>query len=205
MKLNLRNFLSLALIGLLMASCSTSSDLASNSPIKKRRYTKGFHVDLKKKNKQNKAADKSENTSQFASNESLSKPWSHDIDDLNAIVSSKKEFKVIKEKSFATKAESTIGSEILELPEEEYISNSQRRKEIKQALKQYRAKNQPAAVSGEPSWLYYVLAIIIPPLAIGLLYGITTEFWISLVLTLLFWLPGAIYSIIKTLQWYGDM
>lgn len=44
--------------------------------------------------------------------------------------------------------------------------------------------------------LMMILAIIIPPLGVGLTYGLTAEFWISLLLTLIFWLPGAIYSVI---------
>ncbi|WP_317164024.1 YqaE/Pmp3 family membrane protein [Cryomorpha ignava] len=48
--------------------------------------------------------------------------------------------------------------------------------------------------------LYIILAIILPPLAVGLLYGIGTEFLISLVLTLLFFLPGVIYALIMVLK-----
>lgn len=48
--------------------------------------------------------------------------------------------------------------------------------------------------------LYIILAILLPPLAVGLLYGIGTEFLISLVLTLLFWVPGVIYALIMVLK-----
>lgn len=47
-----------------------------------------------------------------------------------------------------------------------------------------------------------ILAIIIPPLGVGLTYGLTAEFWISLLLTLIFWLPGAIYSVIVVHQYF---
>ncbi|MFA6922933.1 MAG: YqaE/Pmp3 family membrane protein [Bacteroidales bacterium] len=43
--------------------------------------------------------------------------------------------------------------------------------------------------------LLVILAIIIPPLAVYLVRGIGTPFWIDLVLTLLFWLPGIIYAL----------
>jgi uncharacterized membrane protein YqaE (UPF0057 family) len=46
-----------------------------------------------------------------------------------------------------------------------------------------------------PMWLMIVFAIILPPLAIGLKFGIIDKFWISCVLTLLFWIPGVIYAI----------
>ena len=42
----------------------------------------------------------------------------------------------------------------------------------------------------------YILAIFIPPLAVGLGNGISKEFWIDLVLTILGWLPGIIYAFI---------
>ncbi|TRX60881.1 YqaE/Pmp3 family membrane protein [Fulvivirga sp. M361] len=47
-----------------------------------------------------------------------------------------------------------------------------------------------------------ILAFIIPPLGVGLTYGLTSEFWISLLLTILFWLPGAIYSLFVVHQHY---
>mgnify|MGYP004448239553 CR=1 FL=1 len=42
----------------------------------------------------------------------------------------------------------------------------------------------------------YILAIFIQPLAVGLGNGISKEFWIDLVLTILGWLPGIIYAFI---------
>ena len=44
--------------------------------------------------------------------------------------------------------------------------------------------------------LLIILAILIPFLAVGLYEGITTRFWISLILSLLFWIPGIIYAIL---------
>lgn len=48
--------------------------------------------------------------------------------------------------------------------------------------------------------LYVILAILLPPLAVGLYEGgLTTNFWISVLLTLLFWLPGVIFALIVIL------
>jgi uncharacterized membrane protein YqaE (UPF0057 family) len=44
--------------------------------------------------------------------------------------------------------------------------------------------------------LLIILAILIPPLAVGLKEGIGSRFWISLLLTLLFFLPGVIYALL---------
>jgi len=208
MKKHLLSIFSIALIGALISSCSTSSDLASNSPIKKRRYTKGFHVDFKKSDSPAKYESTAEQSR--AQNGDLAKPESHIISGLEPIASSKAELHTVielKEPVTASESPEMVNEDIIqfELPPAEYESNRQRKRELKDAFSRYDDLNQPAAVSGEPQWLYYVLAIIIPPLGIGLLYGITLEFWISLVLTLLFWLPGAIYSLIMTLKYYGEM
>ena len=48
--------------------------------------------------------------------------------------------------------------------------------------------------------LYVILAILLPPLAVGLYdNGLSTRFWIDLILTLLFYLPGLIYALIVIL------
>jgi uncharacterized membrane protein YqaE (UPF0057 family) len=40
-----------------------------------------------------------------------------------------------------------------------------------------------------------LFAIILPPVAALLQVGVTTHFWINLVLTILFWLPGMIHAL----------
>jgi uncharacterized membrane protein YqaE (UPF0057 family) len=51
-----------------------------------------------------------------------------------------------------------------------------------------------------PQWLLICFAILLPPLAIALKFGIETKFWISILLTLLFWIPGVIYALYWVLQ-----
>lgn len=41
----------------------------------------------------------------------------------------------------------------------------------------------------------YVIAIILPPVAV-LLYGNGVQFLVSLILTLLFWIPGMIHAVL---------
>jgi uncharacterized membrane protein YqaE (UPF0057 family) len=62
---------------------------------------------------------------------------------------------------------------------------------VKQAVKHFFHPQEDV-----PFWLLIVLCILLPPLAVFLKYGIGTEFWISLILTLIFWLPGVIYALI---------
>ena len=49
--------------------------------------------------------------------------------------------------------------------------------------------------SGVSGILLLIATIILPPLGVALHQGLTSKFWISLVLTLLFFLPGLVYSL----------
>ncbi|WP_299337048.1 YqaE/Pmp3 family membrane protein [uncultured Psychroserpens sp.] len=44
------------------------------------------------------------------------------------------------------------------------------------------------------SLLTIILSLLLPPLAVALKHGLGTEFLISLLLTLIGWLPGVIYA-----------
>lgn len=73
-------------------------------------------------------------------------------------------------------------------------------KEAKKAIKQFKAEKRAGKEPSENTVLLVILAILLPPLAVYLHQGeINTKFWISLLLTLLFWLPGVIYALIVIL------
>jgi uncharacterized membrane protein YqaE (UPF0057 family) len=66
------------------------------------------------------------------------------------------------------------------------------KKELKAKLKELRASDDLL--------LLIIIAILLPPLAMYLYEGsITTRFWISLLLTLLFYLPGLVYTLVVIL------
>jgi len=67
------------------------------------------------------------------------------------------------------------------------------KKELKKMKKQKRAAD-------DNTILLVILAILLPPAAVAVYEGITTRFWISLLLTLLFYLPGLIYTLIVVLE-----
>lgn len=80
------------------------------------------------------------------------------------------------------------------------VDRKMRITEAKKAVKEYKAAKK---AGGEPSTntlLLVILAILLPPLAVYLHQGtINGKFWLSLLLTLLFWLPGVIYALIVIL------
>lgn len=49
--------------------------------------------------------------------------------------------------------------------------------------------------------LLIILAILLPPLAVGLKEGVTTQFWINLLLTFfLLWIGGVIHALVIVLR-----
>lgn len=73
----------------------------------------------------------------------------------------------------------------------------QRISDAKKAVKEWKAAKAAGAASDDQV-LAIIFAILIPP--VGVLIKekghVTNKFWISLLLTLIFWLPGAIYSLL---------
>ncbi|GAA4427497.1 hypothetical protein GCM10023188_10620 [Pontibacter saemangeumensis] len=65
------------------------------------------------------------------------------------------------------------------------------KKELKREMKEAFRQN-----GGGANIVEIILAVLLPPLAVFLHDGIGTSFWISIILTLLFWVPGIIYALL---------
>lgn len=81
------------------------------------------------------------------------------------------------------------------------LSKEERKARIadaKHLFKEYKTnKAEKTAEASTNTILLAILAILLPPLAVYLHEdAINTKFWISLLLSLLFWLPGIIYALI---------
>ena len=80
----------------------------------------------------------------------------------------------------------------------------ERVKEAKAAIKQYKQDKRSGRTSGESGmnlFLLILITILLPPLGVYLHEGqINTKFWISIILTLLFYFPGLIYGLIVVLS-----
>lgn len=86
------------------------------------------------------------------------------------------------------------------LAEFKNLSKSERKEKVKEVKKQWKLfkkekkENQSKKVE---EVVLIILAILLPPLAVYLHQGeINGKFWISLILTCLFILPGVIYSLL---------
>lgn len=83
------------------------------------------------------------------------------------------------------------------------ISKAEKKERIKQVKSQLKEYKKAKKAGKEPSTntlLLVILAILLPPLAVYLHQGeINNKFWIALLLTLLFFLPGIIYALVVIL------
>lgn len=74
-------------------------------------------------------------------------------------------------------------------------------KEVKAVVKKHKADKKAGKTTEANTVLLAILAILLPPLAVYLKNKeINTQFWISLVLTLLFIVPGIIYALLVVLD-----
>jgi uncharacterized membrane protein YqaE (UPF0057 family) len=80
------------------------------------------------------------------------------------------------------------------------LSKKEKQARLSAVKKEVRRLKKEGAAD-EQTLLYVILAILLPPLAVYLHQGdINTKFWISLILTLCFWLPGVIYALLVVLD-----
>ena len=82
-------------------------------------------------------------------------------------------------------------------PAERRTYKKEQRRELKASLKAYKQAKKAGNAAETDEIVLIILAILLPPLAVFLYQGeIDTKFWISLILTLLIWLPGVIYALL---------
>ena len=68
---------------------------------------------------------------------------------------------------------------------------------VKAAVHQYKSNLKNGDSIDDNKLLAIIFAILIPPVGVVLYENkVTTKFWISLLLTFIFWLPGMIYSLL---------
>ena len=73
-------------------------------------------------------------------------------------------------------------------------------REVKTEIKKFREQKREGNEPSTNQLLLVILAILLPPLAVYLHEGVINgKFWLDLVLTLLFFIPGVIYALIVVL------
>ena len=191
------------LVIILATSCQTGSELGSTSLVQKRRYTKGFNLNIKKPSiaskdeKQHPAHETAlaEVKTPLNNNERLTQALDIKTDERIEMESASAELS----KALMSKPNGTKKSEIEIAPAP--VSTSA------YPLKITNMKNGKAQKAAKADVNFHevnvwtiIITILLPPLGVALILGIGTAFWISLILTLLFYFPGLIFSLIMILK-----
>ena len=196
--MKLKNLLKNGFVGLLlvafMASCSTSSDVVSSNRIQKRKYNKGFHLNIGKKDKSNDVAVIARaNRSTVGAKVNSASPMEIMVAEVQEenIVSAKNATSTIKVKRTKSSESTTIA-----VTEEATTEIADMSAPVKENKKE-KSTSSSQKSSSAPVWLIWVLAILLPFVGVGLVtdWDITLTL-IALGLTLLFWVPGVIFALI---------
>jgi uncharacterized membrane protein YqaE (UPF0057 family) len=185
-----------------LSSCSTDKGLS----VTKRKYRGGYHVEWNgtKQKKQSlthnemsvtkeaareiatiEKMEKKKTTPVLASSDNAIVPYQSNITGANTEIDNP-----------ITVDKSELGSSISELSKSEM---RQLKKEIKTTIRQEMKTATENGSSDMPMWALIIITILLPPLGVGLALGFHKEFWITLLLWLLFYFPGLIYALIKIL------
>jgi len=110
---------------------------------------------------------------------------------------------VIKEAAVAVSPEPAVGSLQEAMKEFKNLSKRERKariSEAKKAIKQFKAEKKAGTAPVASTLVQVIFAILIPPLGVYLHEGeINNKFWLDLLLTILFFIPGLIYALIVVL------
>ena len=186
-----------AAASVLFSSCSSNSGLA----IEKRKHRGGYHITWYGKSDNKHTAKPAETAAEITVTQAEKLDTPKEIVVAAAPV-------VLEERQSVYPAPVTTEAEFVSVQPVAKNSTSQSltsgdftRAELKELRKEMRKNvkqefRKAASGSDLPDWLIAVFCIILPPLAVALRLGIGTDFWINILLTLLFWIPGVIHAFV---------
>ena len=195
-------------LALILGSCGSSNNVVSNGLIQKRKYKKGFffksNTDLRvvreNAKEKNSVVVNGENIEIYDGLSANISP----SQDLNTSLALGKERQATKDLIPLRIEDVSIQRNSKETNSPQFISNTKTKNEVRtssrEKIQQRRKIDSNSTSADDRLILLVILAILIPPLAVFLARGIGTEFWISLILTLLFYFPGMIYSLLVVLD-----
>ncbi len=214
MKNNIHLLVSYFAVFAILTSCQTSSEFNSSALVKKRKYTKGYHLNLASA-KYNKPASTLEEPAyekaearkivhtEIAGAEVEAQPAPH-FEGLTAStnpgIESPNDRSTDLEQSNASSSAAMVQDALVTKRDRFSPSSTFTAYHSERGKKVSTATPMQSIDSGFSVLLFVILAILLPPLAVGLLYGISGPFWLSLILSLLLWVPGVIYALIKVFQ-----
>ena len=76
------------------------------------------------------------------------------------------------------------------------VEKKMRLKEVKKEIAKFKEENKSGNTPSTSTLLLVLIALLLPPLAVYLHEGdFNGKFWLSVLLTLIFWIPGVIYAL----------
>ena len=200
----IKKITAITLLSAVLFSCSTSNEVVSNGFFQKRKYNKGWYANKSSKVKSSKENNNSKDvheTKEEANNavveeltiqqevKAVSKEY---ISKSDLIVKPTKT--VLASNNDKEEVISSTSKIIVQEQETAVLENLKRVSDAKPVeINDFSSKNSNE--SGIALLLLVIIAILLPPLAVALVDGLSGRFWICLLLTLLFYLPGLIYAL----------
>ena len=195
--------------GLLLGSCATNN-VASGGLIQKRKHNKGFHLNFPSKVADRAGEDVADMPIDV--NTPVSAPIQHVPSTSPSVASSTNDHVeaaepvLIQETEVAHQDVSTRKSVSKSTPQESVIQYMNRRgrssfstvseTELSKDSWSAQKENKSNSLFAVELIILVLLAFLLPPLAVYLSEGSwNTRCWISLILTLLFWIPGIIFAL----------
>ena len=175
---------------LVVASCSTTNDFSKKHH--KNRNWKKYDVTNKEEVLVKNEEVKTEEAFEVAEEV---KPETVVENNIEEIVESDKEEAIVTSEKISTKKAVKKSVKKLKALKNNFSNVTVDNKKAKSPAK--RSKSDKKSTNGDDMFIIaLILAILIPFLGVLVFEGVTQRFWISLILTLLFWLPGAIYAVL---------
>jgi uncharacterized membrane protein YqaE (UPF0057 family) len=184
-----------------LASCSTSSDVVDGGLFQKRKYNKGYHIN--KKIKINELKSVTENTDNevaytpvesvvsedlLVSSKHISNPEVEEEVGDEAVQNTSNTDEVKSQSKETIKKTSALKTKVV-LP---ILNNRVRNQVENRILNNDFFKSEVSETSGDVELIILIiLAIFLPPIAVVLYEGVTSRFWITLILWLLAWVVGS--------------
>jgi uncharacterized membrane protein YqaE (UPF0057 family) len=208
----MKKLLSLFILSAILVSCGTSNSVVNDGLFQKRKYTSGWFI---KKNKNVEKKSSNKEGLAFQDKVNLEKPKNEKIivknDDKalekTKVIADNKEssLQIVKKKETNKKEKQSDFKNAKSITK----TNTKNKQDLtintfgneKEDLKtESKSENNSNSSSSDVALiLLVILCFILPPLAVWLASSDTTQLIISIILTLLFWLPGIIHALLVVL------
>jgi uncharacterized membrane protein YqaE (UPF0057 family) len=200
----MKKVLSFVLGLMILASCSTSSDVASNKLFQKRKYKKGWHVNSTRNVEEKTKVIQSDEIVESKSIETKEEiTYEQEVTSSAAVAQEN----VLTETADVVNAEESIKSKVVFQSREQLVVASEISNPIVEGVvssiekdvftQNKNEKNKEDSSDDDMLILLYVLAVLIPFVAVGIVTDWDLEtVLINILLTILCYIPGVIHAFI---------